>query len=98
MNVIAVTAALFCIGLFGVLTRRELIAVLASVELMLGAANVQIVAFGAGMPDGGSSAQALALLVLVLAAAEAAVGLAILVALVRGSGRSRVDEIVEVEG
>lgn len=96
MSVTIVTAGLFCLGLFGVLTRRDVIAVLASVELMLGAANVQLVA--QGVASGRGEAQALALFVLVIAAAEAAVGLALLLAAVRRSGRSRVDELAEVQG
>jgi len=96
MSIVVVTAGLFCLGLYGVLTRRDLVGVLASVELILGAANVQLVAFGAAarQPD----SQALALFVLVIAAAEAAVGLALLLAAVRRTGRSRVDELTEVEG
>jgi NADH-quinone oxidoreductase subunit K len=97
VNVIPITSALFCLGLFGVLTRRDLIAVLASVELMLGAANIQVAAYASALGEFGSG-QAFALLVLVIAAAEAAVALAILVALVRRSGRGAVDELVEVDG
>ena len=102
MNIITVTAALFCVGLYGVLTRRDIIGVLASVELMLGAANLQLVAFGAadaaaGGPAG-SVGQVIGLIVLVLAAAEAAVGLAILVTLVRHGQTDKMDELVEVQG
>lgn len=96
MSITIVTAGLFCLGLYGVLTRRDVIAVLACIELMLGAANVQLVAFAAASSDPG--AEAVALFVLVLAAAEAAVGLALLLAAVRRSGRSRIDELTEVDG
>ncbi|MBE0475727.1 MAG: NADH-quinone oxidoreductase subunit NuoK [Coriobacteriia bacterium] len=103
MNVLVVCAALFCLGLYGVLVRRDVIGVLASVEVMLGAASVQLIASAmtaassvAG-PDP-ATAEALGLLVLVLAAAEAAVGLALLVSVVKRTGRGRVDELVEVEG
>jgi NADH-quinone oxidoreductase subunit K len=97
MSIVTLTSLLFSVGLFGVLTRRDLVAVLASVELMLGAANIQIIAFAAVRGEYGTG-QSLALLVLVIAAAEAAVGFALLVALARRSGRTRVDELMEVEG
>ncbi|GAB4274761.1 MAG: NADH-quinone oxidoreductase subunit NuoK [Coriobacteriia bacterium] len=98
MNVVTVTSALFCLGLFGVMTRRQLIGVLASVELMLGAANLQIVAYAAAQGEPFATGQAFALIVLVLAAAEAAVGLAILVALARRDDRTEVVELMELEG
>ncbi len=97
MSIVTLTSLLFSIGLFGVLTRRDLIAVLASVEIMLGAANIQLIAFAAARGEYGSG-QSLALIVLVIAAAEAAVGLALLVALARRSGRTQVEELMEVEG
>ena len=98
MNVVLVTSVLFGLGLFGVLTRRDLVAVLASVELMLGAANVQVVAYASATPEPFGGGQAFALIILVLAAAEAAIGLAILIGMVRRDGRSGVDELVEVDG
>jgi NADH-quinone oxidoreductase subunit K len=97
VSIVTLTSLLFSIGLFGVLTRRDLVGVLASVEIMLGAGNIQLIAFAAARGDYGAG-QSLALLVLVIAAAEAAVGLALLVALARRSGRTRVDELMEVEG
>ena len=102
MNILVVCAALFCAGLYGVLVRRDIVGVLASIEVMLGAASIQLVAFSmrtaaAGGPDP-AIAEALGVIVLVLAAAEASVGLALLVTIVRRSGRGRVDELVEVEG
>ena len=97
MSIVTVTSALFCIGLYGVLTRREIIAILASIEVMLGAANIQLVAY-AMANDIAASGQAFALLILVLAAAEAAVGLALLVTMVRRDGRGRVEELMEVDG
>ncbi len=100
MNVVYVTAALFCIGLYGVLTRRELIAVLASLELMMGAANIQLVAYAASSGEGAlhAAGQGLGLVVLALAAAEAAVGLAILVTMSRRWKLARVEELTEVQG
>jgi NADH-quinone oxidoreductase subunit K len=95
---VIVSAALFCLGLYGVLTRRDVIAVLACVEVMLGAATVQLVAFGAEAAVAGSPVQALALVLLVLAAAEASVGLALVLAAMRRTGKGRVEEFTEVSG
>ena len=78
-------AALFCIGLFGVLARKNAIAILMSVELMLNAVNVNLIAFWryfyAGSAD---SSRALTFVAVVLAAAaEAAVGLALIISAYR---------------
>ncbi|MFA5845071.1 MAG: NADH-quinone oxidoreductase subunit NuoK [Coriobacteriia bacterium] len=97
MSVIVLCAALFSIGLYGVLTRREVVAVLACAEVMLGAATVQAMAFAAGRPDA-AQGQALGVVLVALAAAEAAVGLAVVVAVARSSGRSRVEDLTEVRG
>ena len=96
MRALALACALVGLGLYGALTRRELVAVLASVEVMLGGATLLLVAYGAGSvaPD---ASQSIALMVLTVGAAEAAVGLALVVALVR-HGRTRTDEITEVRG
>jgi len=88
--------ALIGLGVYGVLTRRDLVAVLACIEVMLGGAQVLLAAYAAasGAP---AVAQAITVVVLSVAAAEAAVGLALLVTLVR-HGRTRTDEIREVRG
>jgi NADH-quinone oxidoreductase subunit K len=98
MTVVVVTSALFCLGLYGVLTRRELVGILACVELMMGAANVQLMAFQAATGRADAAGQAFALIILVLAAAEASVGLALVVTTVRRLGRGRMDELTEVRG
>lgn len=77
---LAVAALLFALGLFTVLTRRNAVAILMGVELMLNAANVNLVAFNTFVV-GGIGGQAFALFVVVLAAAEAAVGLAIVLSI-----------------
>ena len=77
---LAVAALLFALGLFTVLTRRNAVAVLMGVELMLNAANINLVAFNKFVV-GGLTGQTFALFVLVLAAAEAAVGLAIVLSI-----------------
>ena len=84
-------AALFSLGLYAVLTRRNAVAVLMGVELILNAANLQFTAFSrfaAGALDG----QVFALFVIVLAAAEAAVALAIILALYTNTRSILVDE------
>jgi NADH-quinone oxidoreductase subunit K len=103
MSAIVVACLLFCLGLYGVLTRREIVAVLASVEVMLGGATLLLVVLASSVmgPSAGGdaavAAQATAVLLLAVVAAEAAVGLALLVALVR-RGRTSADELTEVRG
>jgi NADH-quinone oxidoreductase subunit K len=77
---LAVAAILFALGLFTVLTRRNAVAVLMGVELMLNGSNVNLVAFNKFVV-GGLTGQTFALFVVVLAAAEAAVGLAIVLSI-----------------
>ena len=96
MNALVLSAALIGLGMYGVLTRREIVAVLASIEVILGGSTLLLVSYGAALRSPGV-AQGYALLVLVVIASEAAVGLALLVALLR-HGRSRTDEITEVRG
>ncbi|HEY3318180.1 MAG TPA: NADH-quinone oxidoreductase subunit NuoK [Coriobacteriia bacterium] len=88
---------LFGLGVYGTLARRDLVAVLACVEVMLGAASVQLVAFAHAAKVIGSG-QAFALVLLVLAAAEACVGLGLVLATVKRAGTQRVDELTEVRG
>jgi NADH-quinone oxidoreductase subunit K len=78
------SAALFCIGLFGVLTRENALIFLMSVELMLNAANVNFVAFS--IYHGNLTGQVFALFVMALAAAEVAVGIGIILVLYRNFG------------
>jgi len=95
MTLVGVSVGLFALGLYGVLTRRDIVALLASIEVMLGGALVLLVGLGSSRPDG-SSIEGLALIVLVVVAAEAAVGLALLVAAARSSHTTRIDEMTEV--
>lgn len=97
---ILVACALFGIGLLGVLVRRDIIALLASVEVMLGGALVLLVGLGASVKQSGApvSVEGVALVVIVVAAAEAAVGLALLVAVARRRGTTRIDDLNEVKG
>ena len=80
---LVVSAALFCIGAFGVLSRRNGVAVLLSVELMLNAVNLNLVAFWRYTSPEAINGMAFAAFVFVVAAAEAAVGLAIIITVYR---------------
>jgi NADH-quinone oxidoreductase subunit K len=96
-----VSAALFTIGLAGVMLRRNLIVILMSLELMLNAANLSLVAFsrfrlGAnGLPD--YNAEVFVFFVITVAAAEVAVGLALLVALYRARQTTDVGDITSLK-
>ncbi|MDG5787298.1 NADH-quinone oxidoreductase subunit NuoK [Evansella sp. AB-P1] len=88
---LSLAAILFCVGLYGVLTRRHLVIVLASVELMLNAVNINLVAFSSIGPYADITGQVFTLFIISVAAAEVAVGLAILIALYRN--RESIDVI-----
>lgn len=77
---LVVAGLLFAFGLLAVVTRRNAVAVLMGIELILNAANLNLVAFGRYV-QGGITGQVFTLFVIVLAAAEAAVGLAIILAI-----------------
>lgn len=104
MSFLIVAMGLFSLGLYGVLTRRDVIAVLACLEIMLGAAAVLLVGL-AGLPNALTGApanagvvEAVGVLIIVVAAAGVAVGLALAVSIGRASRRTRVDELTEVKG
>ncbi len=80
---LVVAAGLFSIGVFGVLSRRNAIAILMSIELMLNAVNINLVAFWRYQTPVNLSGQAFAAFVFVVAAAEAAVGLALIISIYR---------------
>ncbi|WP_282796462.1 NADH-quinone oxidoreductase subunit NuoK [Streptomyces sp. CC224B] len=84
---------LFCVGLYGVLARRNAILVLMSVELMLNAVNLNLVAFDVWLRDRLHSGQALTLFTIAIAAAEIGIGLAIVLAVYRNRGTSAVDDL-----
>ena len=87
---IVLSVALFIIGAVGILTRRNAIFMLLSIEIMLNAGNLAFVAFS--RLHGNLTGQIVALFVMTVAAAEVAVGLAIIVLLYRSRGTLRVDE------
>jgi NADH-quinone oxidoreductase subunit K len=78
-----VAALLFCIGLYGVMARRNAVAILMAVELMLNAVNINLVAFWRYLTPENPRGVVWAILVLAVAAAEAAVGLALIIAVYR---------------
>jgi len=78
------SAAIFCIGLFGILTRRNALFFLMSVELMLNAANINLIAFS--FQYGNLTGQVFSLFITALAAAEVAVGIGIILVLYRNFG------------
>ena len=88
-----VAAALFCIGLYGVFARRNAVAILMSVELILNAVNINLVAFWRYIAPTDISGQVFAIIVITVAAAEAAVGLAIVVAVYRARGHAEIDRL-----
>lgn len=87
------SAFLFCTGVYGVITRRHIVLVLMSIELMLAAVNLNLVAFGAHTND--VAGQVFALFVLTIAAAEVGVGLAIVLLIYRNL-RSADPDVVDV--
>jgi len=84
-------AVLFCIGMFGVLVRRNALVVLMCIELMLNAANLTFLAFARQRAD--NLGHVSAFFVIAVAAAEAAIGLAIVIAVFRSRGTLNIDEI-----
>jgi len=90
---LVVSALLFSLGLFAVVTRRNTVAILMGVELMLNAANINLVAFNKYAAPGAMQGQIFALIVITLAACEAAVGLALVLAAYRTLETVYVDEI-----
>lgn len=90
---LAVSALLFSIGIFGVLARRNAVLLLVSVELMLNAANINLVAFDAWWADALHAGQVLTLFVITIAAAEIGIGLAIVLLVFRARGSSDLDDL-----
>ncbi len=87
------SAALFSIGLFGVLARRNAIAILLGVELMLNAVNINLVAFWRYLDPTQMTGQVFAIIVFAVAAAEVAVGLALVISVYRSRKTVVADEL-----
>ena len=86
-------AALFSIGIYGVLSRRNAVLVLLSVELMLAAVNINLVAFDRMLQDPLAGGQVFALFTIAVAAAEVGIGLAIVLLIYRNRKSANVDEL-----
>jgi len=89
------SAILFSIGVYGVLVRRNGVLVLMSIELILNAVNINLVAFGTAS---GPSGQVFALFVIAVAAAEVGVGLAMLLMIYRNRRSIDIDQLDELKG
>jgi NADH-quinone oxidoreductase subunit K len=87
---------LFSIGVTGVLIRRNLLTVLMSIELMLNAVNLNLIAFSRQLGD--LNGHLLAIFIITVAAGEAAIGLAIIVSLYRLKGSVNLDDAAEMKG
>lgn len=91
--VLVLTTFLFCVGIYGVLARRNAVIVLMSVEIMLNAVNLNFIAFNGVMVDDRLIGQVFALFVIALAAAELGVGLAIVLLIYRNKFTVSLDEV-----
>lgn len=93
---IGLSAVIFVIGMIGFMVRRNIIVMLMSIELMLNAVNISLVAFSHYLQD--LRGQVLVFFIITVAAAEAAIGLAILVSLFRNKAVAHTDEMTEMKG
>jgi len=90
---LVLSAMLFSIGIYGVLARQHVVLVLLSVELMLNAANINLVAFSAMLQEAGVPGQVFALFIIAVAAAEVGVGLSIVILIYRNRRTVDVDDM-----
>jgi NADH:ubiquinone oxidoreductase subunit K len=95
-NFLLLGAVLFCIGVFGVLARRNAVMVLMSVELILNAVNLNLIAFA--LMHGNVDGQVFALYIIGVAAAEVGVGLAMVILVYRNRRSISLDELSEMRG
>jgi NADH-quinone oxidoreductase subunit K len=93
---LVLAAALFCVGVYGLLARRQMVAILLSVELMANAANIAFIAFGHFR--GGSTGQVFTVFSLALTVAEVVVGLALVLLLYRRHGDTQIGLASEMKG
>ena len=90
---LVISVILFCLGIYGAFTRRNVIAILISLELMLNAANINLVAFNHYISPGALGGQMFVIFVVTVAAAEAVVGLALVIAIYRNLKSLYVEKI-----
>jgi NADH:ubiquinone oxidoreductase subunit K len=91
--VLTLGALLFSIGIYGVIARRNAVLVLMSIELMLNAVNINLIAFGSFFQDELAVGQIFALFVIAVAAAEVGIGLAIVLMIFRNRETINLDEV-----
>lgn len=90
---LVVGAALFSLGVYGLLVRRNIVLILLSVELMLAAVNINLVAFEAFLVTSDAVGQVFAIFVITVAAAEVGIGLAIVLMIFRNRRSANIDEL-----
>jgi NADH:ubiquinone oxidoreductase subunit K len=95
-NFLLLAAVLFCIGVFGVIARRNAVMVLMSVELVLNSVNLNLIAFG--LMNNNVDGQVFALFVIAIAAAEVGVGLGLVLLVYRNRRSISLDELSELKG
>lgn len=95
-NFLLLAAVIFCIGVYGVIARRNAVLVLMSVELILNSVNINLVAFS--LMNGSFDGQVFALFVIAIAAAEVGVGLAMVLMVYRNRRSISLDELSEMKG
>ncbi len=96
VNFLLLAAVLFCIGVFGVIARRNAVMVLMSIELILNAVNLNLIAFA--LMNGNVQGHVFALFVIAVAAAEVGVGLAMVLMVYRNRKSIALDELSEMKG
>ncbi len=96
INFLLLAAVLFCIGVFGVIARRNAVLVLMSIELILNAVNLNLIAFA--LMNSNIDGQVFALFVIAIAAAEVGVGLAMVLMIYRNRKSIALDELSEMKG
>ncbi len=97
-NFLMLSSILFCIGVYGVLARRNAVMVLMSIELILNAVNINLVAFGVAGSTVDISGHVFALFIIAIAAAEVGVGLALVLLIYRNRSSIDLDELDLMKG
>ncbi len=96
--VLVLSSFLFCLGVYGLLARRNAVMVLLAVELMLNAVNINLVAFEAALRDSMATGQIFAIFVITVAAAEVGIGLAIVLLIFRNRLSANLDDFSMMKG